>query len=98
MHKSANFLLNFDTSTSFRLKGMAVGLITTTTITHASPAGLYAHVTNRMWEADTGGADCDDIAKQFVRSEVPIDVSIPSRYNTNSVSNCIDFGPTRRCE
>ncbi|GBP04315.1 Membrane-bound alkaline phosphatase [Eumeta japonica] len=31
-------------------QGMATGLITTTSVTHASPAGIYAHAANRDWE------------------------------------------------
>ncbi len=54
-------------------QGMAVGVVTTTRITHATPAAVYAHVPNRNWE----GADkaysvedrksgCPDIATQLV--------------------------------
>ena len=47
------------------------GVVTTTRITHASPAGAYAHVANRDWEAyvptDVPDNDqCDDIAKQLI--------------------------------
>lgn len=49
------------------------GIVTTTRITHATPAGTYAHVANRDWEDDYAqsfdGADstiCDDIAEQLV--------------------------------
>lgn len=52
---------------------MATGIVTTTRITHATPAGAYAHVANRDWEDDTyvkaDGQDpetCDDIAEQLV--------------------------------
>lgn len=33
-------------------QGMATGLVTTTSVTHASPAGVYAHLANRNWEND----------------------------------------------
>lgn len=53
------------------------GLITTTQITHASPAGVYAHTANRNWESnqqllDDGGNPnyCSDIAQQLVRGSV----------------------------
>ncbi|XP_005186654.3 alkaline phosphatase [Musca domestica] len=55
--------------------GKSTGFITTTTLTHASPSGSYAHVANRFWECDsdittwTGLADtsqCKDIAQQLV--------------------------------
>lgn len=53
--------------------GKSTGLITTTTVTNASPAGVYANVANRMWESDkdvkdsnNDPAQCQDIAKQLV--------------------------------
>ncbi|XP_054000166.1 alkaline phosphatase 4 [Hylaeus anthracinus] len=33
--------------------GLATGFVTTTRITHATPAALYAHTNNRDWECDT---------------------------------------------
>lgn len=51
----------------------AAGLVTTTRVTHASPAGIYAHIANRDWEADANvaidcnAADTDDIARQLIR-------------------------------
>ncbi|KAJ9577044.1 hypothetical protein L9F63_006392, partial [Diploptera punctata] len=53
----------------------ATGVVTTTTVTHASPAGAYAHVANRNWEnnndVNSSGQDsdvCDDIAEQLVNA------------------------------
>ncbi|KZC12519.1 Alkaline phosphatase 4 [Dufourea novaeangliae] len=51
--------------------GMDTGFVTTTRITHATPASLYAHVNNRDWECDTAiprrYKDCvKDIARQLV--------------------------------
>ncbi|XP_046657864.1 alkaline phosphatase-like isoform X1 [Daphnia pulicaria] len=53
----------------------ATGIVTTTRVTHATPAGTYAHVANRDWEDDYAqsfdGVDstiCDDIAEQLVLS------------------------------
>ncbi|XP_034484400.1 alkaline phosphatase [Drosophila innubila] len=58
-------------------QGMATGLITTTSVTHASPAGVYAHTANRNWENDADvladNADptvCPDIASQLVFGHV----------------------------
>lgn len=54
------------------LAGMATGVITTTRITHATPAATFAHVTDRDWEADTKmppervAEGCRDIARQLV--------------------------------
>uniref|UniRef100_A0A034VH47 alkaline phosphatase n=1 Tax=Bactrocera dorsalis TaxID=27457 RepID=A0A034VH47_BACDO len=58
--------------------GKSTGFITTTTLTHASPSGGYAHVANRMWECDTDvrnylgddyTSDCIDMATQLVTEE-----------------------------
>ncbi|XP_015782819.1 alkaline phosphatase isoform X1 [Tetranychus urticae] len=50
--------------------GKGTGIVTTTRITHATPAAGYAHVSNRDWESDTDvakfGASCKDIARQLV--------------------------------
>ncbi|QMW22350.1 alkaline phosphatase [Sandaracinobacteroides saxicola] len=54
-------------------QGMAVGVVTTTRITHATPAAVYAHVPSRNWEArDRSWPEmqrsnaCTDIASQLV--------------------------------
>lgn len=51
------------------------GIVTTTRITHATPAGAYARSANRDWESDSAvranGQDpnlCPDIAHQLVHS------------------------------
>lgn len=60
--------------------GKATGIVTTTTVTHASPSAAYAHVANRAWESDkdlqkskpimnTKSEQCDDIAKQLIFNE-----------------------------
>ncbi|XP_058466144.1 membrane-bound alkaline phosphatase-like [Malaya genurostris] len=53
--------------------GKDAGLVTTTRVTHASPAGIYAHTASRDWESDSfiteSGCDpnvLDDIAEQLV--------------------------------
>jgi hypothetical protein len=49
--------------------------VTTTRITHATPAALYAHTQNRDWEADSNIPDifrnkgCNDIAYQLVNND-----------------------------
>lgn len=57
--------------------GLSTGLVTTTSVTHASPAGVYAHTANRNYEnnqalIDEGGDPelCTDIARQLVSGEV----------------------------
>ncbi|XP_030033710.2 membrane-bound alkaline phosphatase isoform X2 [Manduca sexta] len=52
--------------------GLDVGLVTTTRVTHASPAGMYAHTSERNWESDVDVPEeclalgCRDIAYQLV--------------------------------
>lgn len=55
--------------------GKGTGIVTTTTVTHASPSGAYAHTSNRMWECDSdiiqSGHDpneCQDIASQLIKN------------------------------
>lgn len=56
--------------------GKATGIVTTTRITHASPAATYAHTSNRDFECDkdvteilryADSSECEDIASQMVR-------------------------------
>ncbi|MGI9247909.1 MAG: alkaline phosphatase [Woeseiaceae bacterium] len=55
-------------------RGKEVGVVTTTRITHATPASLYAHTPERDWEsdqflpADDWAAGCRDIAWQLLNS------------------------------
>ena len=53
-------------------RGMATGVVTTTRITHATPAACYAHSPDRDWESDADQPDAanqagfPDIARQLV--------------------------------
>ncbi|MEO8157681.1 MAG: alkaline phosphatase [Betaproteobacteria bacterium] len=53
-------------------RGMATGIVTTTRITHATPAACYAHSPDRDWESDADQPDAAneagfaDIARQLV--------------------------------
>jgi alkaline phosphatase len=53
-------------------RGLATGLVTTTRVTHATPAAVYAHSPERAWEDDTRlplqarDLDFPDIARQLV--------------------------------
>jgi alkaline phosphatase len=57
-----------------KANGKAAGAVTTTRVTHATPAGAYAHTAYRDWEGDSdmpveaikGG--CKDIARQLVEA------------------------------
>lgn len=52
--------------------GMATGIVTTTRLTHATPAATYAHSPERNWESDADltpkarDAGCTDIAQQLL--------------------------------
>ncbi len=54
--------------------GLATGVVTTTRVTHATPAATFSHTPNRNWENDTDlpaaatAAGCTDIARQLVES------------------------------
>lgn len=53
-------------------RGLATGIVTTTTVTHATPAAGYAHSADRNWEDDSSlpqearEADYPDIARQLI--------------------------------
>jgi len=53
-------------------RGLSTGIVTTTSVTHATPAALYAHCPERDWENDTlmtpeaRAADFPDIARQLI--------------------------------
>jgi len=54
------------------IAGMSTGAVTTTRITHATPAAVYAHTAGRDWESDADmkaedmARGCVDIARQLV--------------------------------
>merc|ERR1719153_776292 len=51
--------------------GKSTGVVTTDSLTGASPAGTYAHSANRDWENDQGTPpECEDIASQLVHGDV----------------------------
>lgn len=57
-----------------RARGKAAGVVTTTRLTHATPASVYAHVAWREWESDADMSEaaralgCSDIARQLVEA------------------------------
>ncbi|XP_026576786.1 intestinal-type alkaline phosphatase [Pseudonaja textilis] len=57
-----------------QLVGKSVGIVTTTRVQHASPAGNYAHVVNRNWYGDSNlpksalAEGCKDIAAQLIEN------------------------------
>lgn len=55
--------------------GKSTGIVTTTTVTHASPSAVYAHSSNRNFECDADVSrimndttNCQDIASQLVNN------------------------------
>lgn len=54
-------------------EGLSTGIVTTTTVTNASPAGVFSHTSNREFESDfdiralnRSLEHCEDIAKQLI--------------------------------
>ena len=53
-------------------RGFRTGVVSTATITHATPAANYSHSADRNWESDAGmpdeaqAAGCRDIARQLI--------------------------------
>lgn len=58
-----------------QIDGMNTGFVTTTRVTHATPAALYAHVPDRRWECEAKMSDeqkkqgCKDIGRILVEDE-----------------------------
>lgn len=73
------------------LEDKSVGIVTTTRITHATPAASYAHAAKRGWEGDTQlepGEGCTDIAYQLVMDNPNIQVIIRAIFSTKKNDNC----------
>jgi alkaline phosphatase len=55
--------------------GLSTGIVTTTRLTHATPAATYSHASERNWEVDSQLPEvareqgCRDIARQFTEFE-----------------------------
>ncbi len=74
MNGDCNDALNWSVATLGELAediGMSTGIVTTTGVTHATPASFYAHSANRAWENNTNlpantQGKCKDIAAQLI--------------------------------
>lgn len=59
-------------------RGLALGIVTTTRLTHATPASVITRSADRDWEADTNipadqqGQGCKDIALQFAEGQFDV--------------------------
>ncbi|GFN96475.1 alkaline phosphatase [Plakobranchus ocellatus] len=58
--------------------GKSAGVVTTTRITHATPAASYSHTPDRGWESDStvpeSEKNCEDIASQLILKNKDINV------------------------
>ncbi|XP_055934117.1 alkaline phosphatase-like [Argiope bruennichi] len=57
-------------------KGKWTGFVTTTRVTHATPAGTYAHIASRNWESSTPSPKCQDIAYQLIHNKPGKDMHV----------------------
>ncbi|XP_062620491.1 alkaline phosphatase-like [Saccostrea cucullata] len=78
-----NFPKEAEIDTIFRqseMEGKSTGIVTTSRITHATPAAAYAKVPQRYWETDADllrynvTGRCTDIARQLIYDNNEIDV------------------------
>lgn len=59
-------------------RGAGLGIVTTTRLTHATPASVYARSADRDWEADSAipedqrGLGCKDIASQLAEADFDV--------------------------
>ncbi len=59
-------------------RGLALGIVTTTRLTHATPASVVTRSADRDWEADSNipadqrGGGCKDIALQFAEADFDV--------------------------
>jgi len=59
-------------------RGLALGIVTTTRLTHATPASVYSRSADRDWEADAAipadqqGQGCKDIALQLAEADFDV--------------------------
>ncbi|XP_037935427.1 alkaline phosphatase-like [Teleopsis dalmanni] len=65
-----------------QIDGMNTGFVTTTRVTHATPAALYAHSPDRRWECESTMSDeaktagCTDIARQLIETETGKNINV----------------------
>ncbi|MFT3930390.1 MAG: alkaline phosphatase [Spongiibacteraceae bacterium] len=89
--------------------GMSTGIVTTTRVTHATPAATYAHTPDRDWESDANMPQearvqgCKDIARQLIEFPLGggIDVVLGggrSKFMPNTVSDPAGDGMGERTD
>lgn len=63
----------------YLFEGKATGIVTTTRLTHATPAAAYAKSAHRNWEHDGVTPNgCVDIAKQMIYSDIGRNIQVPA--------------------
>lgn len=75
--------------------GKATGIVTTTRLTDASPAGTYARVSRRDWESDqdmlnlskgiTNVTQCEDIARQLITRDPGRNFKVRAIFRSNNI-------------
>lgn len=71
-----------------KARGLALGIVTTTRLTHATPASVYARSADRDWESDTAipadqqPAGCKDIARQLAEARFDVALGAGHRCST----------------
>ncbi|KAH8246293.1 hypothetical protein KR038_011558 [Drosophila bunnanda] len=86
--------------------GKAAGLVTTTRVTHASPAGVYAHVADREWENNAvleeacgeQAEGLEDIAVQLIHGEVGSKLKVMLGGGKRSFYSPEDYDKGRRTD
>ena len=74
-------------------RGLRTGIVSTARITHATPAGSYAHSPNRNWEdsaslpAEAKAAGCTDIAQQLL--DTPMEMVLMSFWVGDERTFCL---------
>ncbi|GBN83387.1 hypothetical protein AVEN_262087-1 [Araneus ventricosus] len=71
-----------------RLMGKSTGLVTTTRVTHATPAAMYGHSASRYWESDPKIPEedrklCKDIARQLVENDPGRNINVRKLHFRN---------------
>ncbi|CAG2112266.1 unnamed protein product, partial [Medioppia subpectinata] len=77
----------------------STGIVTTTRVTHATPAALYSHSASRYWESDDkmpqNAALCKDIARQLIENRPGKDLNVIFGGGRRHFLNATERDPQR---
>ena len=82
------------------LAGKSTGIVSTTRVTHATPAATYAKSVDRYWEVDSLmpkdaiEAGCKDIAMQLIEFKQTLQASYPDAKNIDGLEVVLGGGST----